>query len=61
MSDFLIVELDDRYEFGVGVIDDDVLGPNNSCNNPCCGPETDNTGCTNPGCSCPLCDCEPGS
>ena len=42
MSDFLITELDDRYEFGIVVIDDDVLRYDNegsSCKNSgtCCG------------------------
>jgi hypothetical protein len=43
MSDFLITELDDRIEFGMSVIDDDMLG-------------TSNGTCTNTGACCNHCD-----
>ena len=60
MSDFLITELDDRYEFGIVVIDDDVLRYDNegsSCRNSgtCCGSNQHN--CTNiEVCKCSSCD-----
>jgi hypothetical protein len=48
MTDFLIAELDDRLEFGVAVVDDDVLNEYHSgCTNDvggCCG---DNGSCHN--------------
>jgi hypothetical protein len=51
MSDFMIVELDNRLEFGLAVIDDDVLLENPKV---CCGGQ--NNGCTNSvDCDCPRC------
>jgi hypothetical protein len=52
MSEFMIVELDNRLEFGMAVIDDDVLmtqdNPTLCCNS--------NAGCTNHvDCDCPRC------
>jgi hypothetical protein len=41
MGSFVITELDDRYEFGMAIIDNDVLSyDNSSCTNSgtyCCG------------------------
>lgn len=57
MSDFLITELDDRYELGVVVIDDDVLRLNTpGCQNTgkCC--DQNQGDCTNSAvCKCPDC------
>jgi hypothetical protein len=55
MSDFLVTELDDRFEFGVAIVDDDVLNSNDGpCNNTgsCCG---SNGGCTNKNCDATCC------
>jgi hypothetical protein len=55
MSDFLITELDDRLEFGIAVVDDDVLNTNNGpCTNKgtCCGSNGD---CTNNNCDTTCC------
>jgi hypothetical protein len=50
MSEFTIVELDNRLEFGMAVIDNDVLDANNPL---CCGK---NSGCSNEvDCDCPRC------
>ncbi|MBZ5724974.1 MAG: hypothetical protein LAP87_08260 [Acidobacteriia bacterium] len=54
MNSFLITELDDRYEFGIAVVDDDALSEwHGSCSNTtaCCGT---NNSCTNSAdCGCP--------
>jgi hypothetical protein len=59
MSDFLITELDDRLEFGMAAIDNDVLNDNNGCTNGgnCCGTNNSNPQtCTNSvNCDCPGC------
>jgi hypothetical protein len=57
MSDFLISELDDRLEFGMAVIDDDVLSENTSaCDNQgnCCGRNMATCNNSN-NCDCPAC------
>jgi len=54
MSEFIITELDDRLEFGLAVMDDDVFDTFTKCNNQgnCCG---DNPGCTNKNCGVSCC------
>jgi len=51
MSEFLITELDDRIEFGLALIDDDLLDGNNGCTNAVCsGNVSCNSGCNNVQC-----------
>ncbi len=47
MSDFMIVELDDRYEFAVPMLDGDVINEDREHQKACCGIDVQNTHCYN--------------
>ena len=66
MSDFLVSELDDRYEFGIALlaVENDFADANgspgcpngaNCANDSCCGSNT--SACTNGNCGCPPARC----